>query len=85
VDDFMFFAASEAEALQDRHRLDRLLVRLSLLRHPTNALCEPTPFGHNMGINIDSATCYYFAPADKLRKINTQARHFIGHATRKSR
>jgi hypothetical protein len=35
VNDFVFFASSEAKALRVRHRLDRLLDRLGLIRHPT--------------------------------------------------
>jgi hypothetical protein len=46
---------------------------------------EPTQFGHHLGINIDSATCNFFAPADKFLKISTQARHLIGRATWNSR
>jgi hypothetical protein len=35
VDDILFFASLEEEALQVRHRLDKLLDRLGLLRHST--------------------------------------------------
>jgi hypothetical protein len=56
VSDFLFFASSEQEALQVRERLDMLLDRLGLLRHPTKGFWEPTQFGYNTGINIDSPT-----------------------------
>jgi hypothetical protein len=35
ADDFLFFASSEQEALRVGERLDKLLDRLGLLRHPT--------------------------------------------------
>jgi hypothetical protein len=35
VDDFLFFAATREQALALRHRVDRLLTGLNLLRHPT--------------------------------------------------
>jgi hypothetical protein len=85
VDDFLFLASSEDEALQVRHRLDTPLDRLGLLRHPTKGVWEPTRFGHHLGININSETGYFFSPADKVQKICSQATHLIGRATRNSR
>jgi hypothetical protein len=79
------FASSKEESLQVRHRLDKLLGRLGLFRHPTKGLWEQTKFGHHLGVSIDSTTWYFFAPADKLLKISKQARHLIGRATRNSR
>jgi hypothetical protein len=35
VDDFLFFASSNEEALQARNRLDKLLDGRGLQRHPT--------------------------------------------------
>jgi hypothetical protein len=79
----MFFASSEAKAMQIRHRLDKLLDQPSLLRQPTKGFWDPTQFSQHPAINIDSAIGDLFAPADKLR--NTQERHFIGRVTRNSR
>jgi hypothetical protein len=38
-----------------------------------------------MGIDIDTATCYFFAPAAKLLKLAKQARQLLQRATRASR
>jgi hypothetical protein len=48
VDEFMFLASSELEALQVRERLEMLLDRLGLLRQPTKGFWELTHFGHHM-------------------------------------
>jgi hypothetical protein len=39
--------------MQVRDRLDKLLNRLGMLRHPTKGFWEPTLFNHHRGINID--------------------------------
>jgi hypothetical protein len=85
VDDFLFFASSEQVALLVRECLDKRVERLGLLRYPTKGFYEPTPFGHHMGINIDSSTGYFFSIANKLQKTSTHARKMIGRSTRNSR
>jgi hypothetical protein len=50
-----------------RHRVDCLLTGLGLICHPTKGFSEPTQTGHNMGIDIDTATGYFFAPFAKLQ------------------
>jgi hypothetical protein len=86
VDDFLFFASSHEVALQVHNCLDKALKMLGLLHHhPTKGFWDPTQFGHNMSINIDSTTWYFSARADKLLKIITQASHLIGNATWNSR
>jgi hypothetical protein len=37
-----------------------------------------------MGIDIDKATCYLFAQAEKLQKLAKQARQLLQRATRAS-
>jgi hypothetical protein len=69
--------ASEQEALQSSDRLDKLLNRLGLMRHPTKGFKEPTEYGHHMGININPTMGYFSTPADKLTKISSHIRHFI--------
>jgi hypothetical protein len=66
VDDFILFLSSEEESMHARDRLDKLLNRLGLMRHSTKGLLEQTQFGHHMGVNIDSATYFFCASADKL-------------------
>jgi hypothetical protein len=82
VDDLLLFAATGALALALRQRVDRLLTSFGLLRHPSKGFWEPTQYGHHMGIDIDTATCYLFAQAEKLQKLAKQARHLLQRATR---
>jgi hypothetical protein len=35
-----------------------------------------------MGIDIDTAKCYFFAPTEKLQKLAKQARHLLQRAIR---
>jgi hypothetical protein len=81
VDDFLLFAATRALALALRQRVDRFLTSLGLLRHPSKGLWEPTQYGHHLGIDIDTTTGYFFAPAEKLQKLAKQARHLLQRLT----
>jgi hypothetical protein len=47
---------------------------LGLLRHPTKGFWETTQTGHHLGIDIDTTTGYFFAPATELQKLFKQAR-----------
>jgi hypothetical protein len=86
VDDFLFFVRSGANTLQvSHHKFDKLLDRLGHLRQPTKGFSKPTQSCHHLGINIDFAIHYVFAPADKLRKISIPARHLMGRGTRNPR
>jgi hypothetical protein len=78
-------SATRELALALRQWVDRLLIGLSLLRHPTKGFWEPTKYGHHMGIDIDTTIGYFFARAAKLHKITTQARQLLLRATRTSR
>jgi hypothetical protein len=85
VDDFLLFAATGALALALRKRVDRLLTSLGLLRHPSKGFLEPTQYGHHMGIDIDTTTCYFSALAAKLKKLAKQAQQPLQRATRARR
>jgi hypothetical protein len=61
VDDFLLFTSTEEEALTLRHRLAQLLDRLGLLRHPTKGFWAPAQVGHDLGIDIDTASGYFYA------------------------
>jgi hypothetical protein len=68
----------EKEALTLRQRLAILLDRLSLLlRHPTKGCWAPSQIGHHMGIDIDRASCYFYAPESKVAKIAKPTKQFI--------
>jgi hypothetical protein len=84
VDDFLLFAATQTLALALRQRVDRLLTGLGLIRHPSKGFWEPTQYGHRLGIDIGTTTCYFFAPAEKLQKLAKLARHLLQRNTRAS-
>jgi hypothetical protein len=85
VDDFLLFAATRALALALRQRVDRLPSSLGLLRQPSTGFWEPTQYGHHLGIDIDTTTCYFFALAEKLQKLAKQAGHLLQRATKNMR
>jgi hypothetical protein len=85
VDDLLLFASIEEEALTLRQRLGRLLDRLGLPRHPIKGFWAPTQAGHHLGINIDTAAGYFYAPESKLAKIAQHVRQLIGRVTRNVR
>eukprot|EP00873_Tetraselmis_striata_P041649 jgi/Tetstr1/461913/TSEL_006991.t1 len=82
VDDFLLFSASMEQALHLRQRLASLLNALGLQRNPTKGFWEPSQFGMHMGVDIDSASGMFYAPADKLSRLSRQATRLIGRATR---
>jgi hypothetical protein len=74
VDGFLLLASTEEEALTLRQRLAKLLDRLGLLRHPTMLFWTPEQVSHHLGIDIDTPSCYIYAPETKLAKIAQHAR-----------
>eukprot|EP00873_Tetraselmis_striata_P027757 jgi/Tetstr1/448021/TSEL_035322.t1 len=81
VDDFLLFSASMEHALHLRQRLASLLDALGLHRNPTKGFWEPCQFGRHLGVDIDSASGMFYAPADKLNRLSRQATRLIGRAT----
>jgi hypothetical protein len=85
VGDFLLFAATRELALALRQRVDLLRTILGMLRHPTKTFWEPTQYGHHLGIDIDTRTCSFFAPTEKLRELSKQALQLPERATRASK
>eukprot|EP00873_Tetraselmis_striata_P033451 jgi/Tetstr1/453715/TSEL_040671.t1 len=85
VDDFLLLSASIEQALHLRQRLASLLDALGLQRNPTKGFWEPCQFGRHLGVDIDSASGMFYAPADKLNRLSRQATRLIGRATRNAR
>eukprot|EP00873_Tetraselmis_striata_P010122 jgi/Tetstr1/430386/TSEL_020196.t1 len=52
---------------------------------PQRAFWEPCQFGRHLGVDIDSASGMFYAPADKLNRLSRQATRLIGRATRNAR
>jgi hypothetical protein len=85
VDDYLLFAGTEEEALTLRQRLASLMDRLGLLRRPTKGFRTPTEVGDHLGIDIDTTSCYFYAPESILAKIAQQAKQLVGRATQNAR
>eukprot|EP00873_Tetraselmis_striata_P025854 jgi/Tetstr1/446118/TSEL_033718.t1 len=85
VDDFLLFSASMEQALHLRKRLASLLDALGLQRNPTKGFWEPCQFGRHLGVDIDSASGMFYAPADTLNRLSRQAARLIGRATGNAR
>eukprot|EP00873_Tetraselmis_striata_P020111 jgi/Tetstr1/440375/TSEL_028710.t1 len=73
------------QALHLRQRLASLLDALGLHRNPTKGFWEPCQFGRHLGVDIDSASGIFYAPADKLNRLSRQATRLIGRAARIAR
>eukprot|EP00873_Tetraselmis_striata_P046592 jgi/Tetstr1/466856/TSEL_011313.t1 len=85
VDDFLLLSASMEHALHLRHRLASLFDALGLQRNATKGFWEPCQFGRRLGVDIDSASGMFYAPADKLNRLSRQATRLIGRPTRNAR
>eukprot|EP00873_Tetraselmis_striata_P037030 jgi/Tetstr1/457294/TSEL_043899.t1 len=72
-------------ALHLRQRLASLLDALGLQRNPTKGFWEPCQFGRHMGVEINSASGMFYAPADKLNRLSRRATRLIGLDTRNAR
>eukprot|EP00873_Tetraselmis_striata_P026276 jgi/Tetstr1/446540/TSEL_034065.t1 len=75
----------DVRALHLRQRLASLLDALRLQHNPTKGLWEPCQFGRHLGVDINSASGMFYAPADKLDRLSWQATRLIGRAMRNAR
>eukprot|EP00873_Tetraselmis_striata_P001952 jgi/Tetstr1/422216/TSEL_013068.t1 len=73
VDDFLLFSASMEQALHLRQRVASILGALGLQRNPTKGFWEPCQLGSHLGVDIDSASGMFYAPADKLNRLSRQS------------
>eukprot|EP00873_Tetraselmis_striata_P017703 jgi/Tetstr1/437967/TSEL_026597.t1 len=80
-----YYCVTPTQALHLRQRLASLLDALGLQRHPTKGFWEPRQFGRHLGVDIDSASGMFYAPADKLDGLFRQATRLIGRAMRNAR
>ena len=85
MDDFLFFADKRDAALQLRDRVACLLDRLGLGRNPKKGHWEPTQICEHLGLQIDTTTSTFRAPASKLQAIATLARTLLQRSTRNAR
>jgi hypothetical protein len=85
VDDFIVFAPSHREALQQRSVVETTLARLGLSRHTSKGIWDPVQYGQHLGIDLDTANGYFYAPAAKLQTLANQAKSMLQRATRTAR
>eukprot|EP00873_Tetraselmis_striata_P043228 jgi/Tetstr1/463492/TSEL_008383.t1 len=79
------FASSEPEALELRQRVAGLLDSLGLQGNSAKGLWEPVRYGQHLGVDIDTATGYFYAPVDKLQRLARQAKQLLQRAARDAR
>eukprot|EP00873_Tetraselmis_striata_P018030 jgi/Tetstr1/438294/TSEL_026861.t1 len=80
VDDFLLFASSEPEALELR-----LAGQPGPAAQPAKGLWEPVQYGQHLGVDIDTATGYFYAPVDKLQRLARQAKPLLQRAAHDAR
>jgi hypothetical protein len=82
MDDFLLFSDSKDAALQLRDRVACLLDLLGLGRNPKKGHWEPTRICEHLGLQIDSTTSTFRAPASKIHVIATLSRTMLQHYAR---
>eukprot|EP00873_Tetraselmis_striata_P040516 jgi/Tetstr1/460780/TSEL_005964.t1 len=86
MDDFLFLARTQAEAIWQRDYIERHLSGFGLLRNPNKGVWEPTQKLVHLGLEIDtSGSPTLRAPAEKLANIARAAKRLIQRAKRDRR
>eukprot|EP00873_Tetraselmis_striata_P029384 jgi/Tetstr1/449648/TSEL_036716.t1 len=86
MDDFLFLARTQAEAIWQRDYIERHLSGFGLLRNPNKGVWEPTQKLVHLGLEIDtSGSPTLRAPAEKLANIARAAERLIQRAKRDRR
>eukprot|EP00873_Tetraselmis_striata_P033015 jgi/Tetstr1/453279/TSEL_003961.t1 len=62
-----------------------LLDSLGMHRNPAKGLWEPVQYGQHLGVDIDTASGYFYAPVDKLQRLARQAKQLMQRAARDAR
>eukprot|EP00873_Tetraselmis_striata_P018672 jgi/Tetstr1/438936/TSEL_002953.t1 len=73
-----FYALGIAEVDRDYFTVD-------VRAEPHKGFWEPCQLGMHLGVDIDSASGMFYAPADKLDRLSRQATRLIGRTTRNAR
>ena len=78
VDDFLALAATREEALRCRERIEYVLNRLGITRHPEKGYWEPTQRLEHLGLEVDTEAGLFLIPPSKLKEL---ARRAVGVMT----
>lgn len=85
MDDILFLCSSRALALKLRAEVVALLDSLGLSRNEKKGQWEPSHTITHLGLELDFCRCEIRAPADKLRKLSSQAWDLLCRAARNRR
>ena len=77
VDDFAFFFASRAQALEGREYISAVLQLLGLSRNEKKGVWEPTQMLEHLGMGIDTVTGKFFVTPARLSKLQSFAQNLL--------
>jgi len=80
LDDFLFVAASQDEALRNRKFVGDLLMSLGLSRNESKGMWVPAQVVIHLGIGVDSVHNLFFVPEDKLAVLKRAAVSLLAYA-----
>lgn len=80
LDDFLFVASSQDEALHNRKIVGDLLIRLGLSRNESKGMWDPAQVVIHLGIGVDSVKNLFFVPEDKLAILRRAAVSLLAYA-----
>lgn len=73
VDDFLALSSSREEALRCRQRIEHVLDRLGVKRHPEKGFWEPTQRLEHLGLDVDTRVGLFRVPPAKLQSLMQMA------------
>lgn len=85
VDDFLALASTRAEAYRIRARVEYVLHRLGITRHPEKGYWEPTQRLEHLGLDVDTEAGLFRVPPAKLKELMQRASGIVAVAASERR